>query len=294
MARTPHPIRKGIVLSAWALIEPIVVWSAPLLLVAPLVFLFVGAFTRSWDSRGLAGFSISGIVESFEIVRESIVFSWALALATAVITTAIAVPLAYACKSRDNRLGRLLTEMAVLPVVLPPLLLAMGLMLAYPVLQAGWIILLIAHVAQTLPFAMWPIVAALSVLDVATLDTAGRTLGASPLQRLMLVVLPNVWRSAATGAATSFVLSFSETGSSLFLGSAHYRPIGVVLVDTFLNLDQRLAAGATVLFTVCLLPALLLLELLLGFGGKRATSRTRPEPAALLTQSPILEPGGSR
>jgi len=255
------------------------VWSAPVLLLAPLVFLLVGSFARSWDSRGLSGVTFANMAEAFETVRESIVFSWLLALGTAALATMIAVPLAYATRTGGRRFGRFLAGMVDLPVILPALLLSSGLMLAYPVLQGGWIILLIAHVAQTLPFAMWPVVSALSVLDVATLDTAGRTLGASPFQRFTWLVLPNVWRSALTGAATSFVLSFSETGSSLFLSSPHYRPIGVVLVDSFINQDQRISAAAAVLFTLCLLPALAIIELTLGAGGgtsKRKTTARNP------------------
>jgi len=292
----PPPVRppgRGAAVVLWGAIEPIVVWLAPLLLAAPLLFLFVGSFARSWDSRGLSGVTLANMAEAFEAVRESIVFSWMLALGTAIIATAIAVPLAYATRTSSHRLGRFLGGMVDLPVILPALLLAMGLMLAYPFLQGGWIILLIAHVVQTLPFAMWPVVSALSVLDVATLDTAGRTLGASPFQRLTLLVLPNVWRSALTGAATSFVLSFSETGSSLFLGSPYYRPIGVVLVDSFINQDQRISAAAAVLFILCLLPALAIIELTLGNGRKRSKARTEATSSHDFPSFPKINQGGN-
>jgi putative spermidine/putrescine transport system permease protein len=272
-------------------IEPVLVWSAPLLLVAPLIFLFVGSLAGTWDSRGLAGFSFAGIVEAYGIVGDSILFSWCLALATAIITATIAVPLAYADKVGGDRLSRLLGELVLLPVVLPSLLLAMGLILAYPDLQGGWVILLIAHVAQTLPFAVWPVVSALSVMDVRTLDYAGRTLGASSLQRFVLLVLPNIWRAATTGAATAFVISFSETGSSLFLASAHYRPIGVLLVDSFLNLDQRISAATAVLFTLCLLPALVILEVTLGSGRQKSKRPATSPPSAGLAASPAVHSG---
>lgn len=253
----------------WPIIEPILVWTPPLLLVAPLIFLFVGAFAATWDSRGLSGFTLAGLAEGYDIVRDSILFSLLLAAGTAVIASAIATPLAYAIQASDSRMMRLVREIVTLPVILPALMLAMGMILAYPALQGGWPILLMAHVAQTIPFAMWPVVSALLVLDSRMLDTAGRTLGASSWQRFALVILPNVWRAAVTGAATAFVISFSETASSLFLGSAQYRPIGVVLVDSFINLDQRVSAAAAAIFTLALLPALIVLELMLTFGGRR-------------------------
>jgi ABC-type spermidine/putrescine transport system permease subunit II len=256
---------------AWRLLEPVLVWLPPALLVAPLGFLFVGAFTVSWDSRGLRGATLQGVIQAFGM-RESIVFSLLLATATAVITTAVAAPLAYATQGRSGWFVRTARDLAAFPAVVPSLMLGMGLILAYPGLQGGWLILLIAHVMQALPFAIWPIASALIMLDTDTLDRAGRTLGASTMQRFLLVALPNIWRAVATGAATAFVISFSESSSSLFLGSARYRPIGVVLVDTFSNLDQRLSAGTAVVFTVVLLPALIALELLL------ASSRHPAQP----------------
>jgi ABC-type spermidine/putrescine transport system permease subunit II len=259
---------------AWDLLEPVLVWLPPALLVAPLGFLFVGAFTVTWDSRGLRGATLQGVIEAFGIVRESIVFSLLLATATAVIATAVAAPLAYATQGRSGWFVRVARDLGALPAVVPSLMLGMGLILAYPSLQGGWAILLAAHVLQALPFAIWPIASALIMLDTDTLDRAGRTLGASATQRFMLVALPNVWRAVATGAATAFVISFSESGSSLFLGSARYRPIGVVLVDTFTNLDQRLSAGTAVVFTVVLLPALIALELLLASSRRPAQART--------------------
>jgi ABC-type spermidine/putrescine transport system permease subunit II len=258
----------------WRVGELVLVWAPPFLLIAPLLFLFVGAFSRTWDSRGLSGLTLDGLTEGFAIVGDSIAFSLALAAGSAIIATAVATPLAYALQSGNGRLMRLVREVVILPVVLPALLLAMGMILAYPALQGGWQILLMAHVAQTIPFALWPVVSALLVLDVAMFDMAGRTLGASPWQRFTLLILPNVWRSAVTGGATAFVISFSETASSLFLSSAQYRPIGVVLVDSFINLDQRISAAAAAIFTLALLPALVILELTLVFGSRRA--RTAP------------------
>ncbi len=279
MPRLLAKVSRPNIRSAWRVIEPVLVWAPPLLLIAPLVFLFVGAFAATWDSRGLSGFTLSGLAEGFDIVSDSIVFSLALAAATGVIASAVATPLAYAIQAGNSRLLRIVREIVSLPVILPALLLAMGMILAYPALQGGWVILLMAHVAQTIPFALWPVVSALLVLDSRMLDTAGRTLGASPRQRFMLLILPNVWRAAVTGGATAFVISFSETASSLFLGSAQYRPIGLALVDSFINLDQRISAAAAAIFTLALLPALVVLELMLGLGGPRSCAASHHSPA---------------
>ena len=272
LAADPRP-RSMRLRAAWHAIEPIAIWLPPALFVAPLGFLFVGAFTQTWDSRGLRGFSMSGILEGFDIVEQSIAFSTILAVATAVLSIVIATPVAYATCTQSGRSLRVVRELIGLAIVIPSLMLAMGLNSAYPALQGSWLILLIAHVMQAIPFAMWPVVSALLLLDLGTLERAGRTLGASAWQRFWLVAVPNVWRAIATGTATAFVISFSESSSSLFLGSAQYRPIGVVLVDSFLNIDQRLSAAAACVFTLVLLPVLVMTEAFLSRGRPAQSNR---------------------
>lgn len=78
-------------------------------------------------------------------------------------------------------------------MVVPHLIGAMGLILAYPSLHGGFWLLAVAHVIITLPFAIWPILTALMLFDARSHERAARTLGAGPTARFLLVVAPNLF-----------------------------------------------------------------------------------------------------
>lgn len=235
-------------------------WGPALLIVAPLFLLTLGAFSETWDSQGPRGFTLNAFSQAWSVSAKSAVFSLWIAATAALISMSLAIPAAYLLNQEGSVIARVLRPLCSLPVVLPSLMLAMGLILALPALQGGWELLLIAFVAQCLPFAIWPIATSLQLLDVGLLETAGRTLGASPTQRFFWLVLPNIIRPAAVGGLTVFVLVLAESSTSFFLASGEYQPFGITLYNAFQDLDIRVAAATTLILIAMLTPAVITLE----------------------------------
>jgi ABC-type spermidine/putrescine transport system permease subunit II len=273
---TFHGVRRAITDAASRCLEAVLVWVPALLLVAPLVLLAVGAFSETWDSRGPRGATLASVEMAWRFAGRSAAFSLWIAALSAAIATLLAVPAAFLLAREAPWAAKLLRPALSLPVVLPNLLLAMGLMLAFPALQGGWLLLLVAYVIQCLPYALWPMVTALLLLDLRSLESAGRVLGASARQRFLWLVLPNIARPAAVGAVTVFILVLAESSSSFFLASGAYQPFGVTLYNAFQDLDLRVAAATTMLLLGMLAPAVILLELWLS-----APRRTAPGHAAI-------------
>lgn len=246
----------------WRRIEPALVWSPALVLVLPLMFLFVGSFAARWDSRGMSGLTLSAYVEAFALGAADIRFSFSLGLMVTLTNLLIGVPLAYFLMALRFRGRGLALELVALPVLLPAMILSMGLILGFPSLLGTWFILYLAHLAWTLPFMVWPVMAALRSFDAGSITAAARTLGASDWQVFGLVVLPNLRSAAVLGAALVFTISFAEINGSLFLASGNYRPVGVGLFETFMNLELRVAAAYTMLFILALVPPLSIFVLL--------------------------------
>lgn len=247
-------------------------WLPAMLLVAPLALLAVGAFSQSWDSRGPRGFTLETFEMAWTFASRSAVFSLWIAALSAILAAALAVSVAYLQSQDDSWLVRLIRPAISLPIVLPSLLLAMGLIMAFPAIQGTWYVLLLAYVTQCLPFAIWPVATSLLMIDIHALETAGQTLGATPMQRFAWLVLPNVVRPAAVGATTVFILVLAESSSSFFLASGEYQPFGVTLYNAFQDLDLRVAAATTMLLVAMLTPAILLLEVWLS--APRRSSKT--------------------
>jgi ABC-type spermidine/putrescine transport system permease subunit II len=268
--------KGGIGRVLWRPFETFLAWLPALMLVAPLALLALGAFAETWDSRGPRGFTTETFASAWTFARHSAFFSLWIAGLTAAIAVALAVPAAYLLSLEPTTATRLLRPALSLPLVVPSLLLAMGLIIAFPAWQGTWQLLLLAYVTQCLPFAIWPVATALTMIDMATLETAGRTLGASQRQRFLWLVLPNVTRPAAVGASTVFVLVLAESSSSFFLASGRYQPFGVTLYNAFQDLDLRIAAATTMILVGMLTPAILVLEVWLGAPGHPASSPRTP------------------
>lgn len=242
----------------WRGVEPGLVWAPAALLVVPLAFLAVGSFTARWDSRGLSGLSLDAYAEIWPVAHSQILFSLMLALAVSAINLVLGVSLGVYLAQDHKRGQTIIKAVMAMPLVLPPIIVAMGLVLAYPHLIGSWTILLLAHLVWTFPFVVWPVMTAMLSLDMPTLGAAARTLGASDWMIFTRVTLPNLRNSILLAWSMTFIMSFAEINGSLFLSSARSHPAGVGLLESFLNLEIRVAAAYTVLFLVVLLPVLAL------------------------------------
>ena len=81
---------------------------------------------------------------------------------------------------RRGRLTRPVEELLMLPVAVPGLATALGLILLYggwAALRTSWVFILIGHVLFTLPFMVRAVLAVLSAIDVRTLEDAAASLG---------------------------------------------------------------------------------------------------------------------
>ncbi|HYG43820.1 MAG TPA: ABC transporter permease subunit [Bordetella sp.] len=246
---------------AWRVLDGALAWAPALLLAAPLVMLGIGAFSATWDSNGPRGFSLQPFRMAWTFSAQSAGFSLLMALSVALVSAMLAIPIAFFLLRSKPWLRRALSSLVFLPAVLPSLLYAMGLIMALPGLHGGWGLLFLAYVAQALPFAVWPVLAGLQLLDIELLEKAGQTLGASKWQRLMWLIVPNALRPAAVGVVAVFVLILAESSTSFFLASGQYQPFGVTLYNAFQDLDVRIAAASTMMLIAILAPVVLAMEL---------------------------------
>jgi putative spermidine/putrescine transport system permease protein len=190
---------------------------------------------------------------------------WIAALAAA-LGSAIAVPAGYALVCHPFRGSRALEELALVPLSLPGIALAVALLAAYPGAR-GPELVLAGHLLYTLPFLLRAVTAALRARDVAQLEAAARTLGASPLQRLRWVVLPLVRPALAIGALLAFTVSWGEFNVSFLLNAGPLQTFPAALYNTYANETFQRSSAATALFVAGALPALAALQWLGGLGA---------------------------
>ena len=153
--------------------------------------------------------------------RTSFLFSLRLAVETVVIGMVLMVPTVYWVHLRLPQVRPVMDLITILPFVVPPVALVVGLSGVFNILP--WLlsssqILAFIYVILALPFTYRSLDAGMRAIDVRVLSEAAQSVGAPGWKTLLYVILPNM-RTAMMGAAflTLAIVMGEYTISSLLL-----------------------------------------------------------------------------
>jgi iron(III) transport system permease protein len=138
-----------------------------------------------------------------------------LAFTTALVSAAVALPLAYFATLRQSRTARVLDAVAAVPYAVPGTVLAIAIILS-------------AYLARFLALVLRPTMAAMGLIN-KNLDEAAQIAGAPLLLRLRAVILPSVAPSVMAGALLIFMSALNELTVSALLWSTGRETLGVVV-----------------------------------------------------------------
>lgn len=207
-------------------------------------------------------------------LRDSLITSLEIALATTVIVLALMVPTVVWVRLRAPRLALALESVTVLPIVIPPVVMAAGLAslqgkasewLANLLFASPITALTPFYVILALPFTYRALDAGVRAIDLRTLVEAARGLGAGWLTVLGRVVLPNM-RTAVLGAA--FLTVALVLGEVVISRILLYTTFPVQIVQT-----GQSSAGVSVALSLASLLLTWLLLVLVSFVGVRGRRR---------------------
>jgi putative spermidine/putrescine transport system permease protein len=194
------------------------VWRWIVLLVAAVYFL-----VPLYGALKFSGWSAFGQVISQPGFGTSLWLSVRLGIVTTLITLALMLPTTVYVHLRLPKVRRLLESITILPIVIPPVVLVIGLLqIAPPQLKQSPYLLGLEYVVLAMPFAYRSIDASLRSVDVKTLTEASNSLGAGWGATLWRVILPNL---------TTGILSATVLTVALVLGE--YTMASMDLVTTF-------------------------------------------------------------
>ena len=144
--------------------------------------------------------------------------SFRLALETIVVGLLLFVPTIYWVHLKLPRLRPVVGFMALVPFVIPPIILVVGLLKFYKdTLHAPFwflgkpdLFLVGAYVILAFPYIYFSLDAGFRAIDVHTLTEASRGLGASWRTTLVRVILPNIRVAALSGAFLTLAIVMGE------------------------------------------------------------------------------------
>lgn len=148
--------------------------------------------------------------------------------------------------------SRVLDLISLLPLMVSPVSLAVGYLLAYPALAATLPMLIAAYTLLALPLVVRSVLPALRALPPRLFEAA-RTLGAGPLAAQRTVTLPLTLPALRGGAALALATVLGEFGATLVLTRPEWATLSVGLYDRLGRPGERNLGEACALATVLLL-----------------------------------------
>lgn len=227
--------------------------------IGPLAAAFKYSLVEKNGSYGLANYE--QIVKS-SAVRSALITSLEIAAITAIVVVVLMLPTVVWVRLRLPKLTLMMEGITLLPIVIPPVVMAAGL----EELQGHapeWLVKLLFnhpvtaltpfYVILALPFTYRALDNGVRAIDLHTLVDASRNLGASWRQTIVLVILPNVETAVLGAMFLTIALCLGEVViSSLLL----YHTFPVELIQESLSGTAGISVALSILtlaFTFLLL-----------------------------------------
>jgi putative spermidine/putrescine transport system permease protein len=238
------------------------VWRWAILLIAGAYFLI-----PLYAAVRFAGWKAFPAVLRQPGFASSIGLSLRLAVITTILTLVLMVPTVVYVHLRLPRTRRIMESITILPIVIPPIVLIVGVLQVAPgYLKGTPNLLALEYVILAMPFAYRSLDAGLRAFDLKTMVEASNSLGAGWPTTLWRVVLPNLRTAMLSATVLTIALVLGEfTMASLDL----YQTFPVWIVDFEQNSGPvSVAASLFALFVTWLL-----LMFIVTVGGRSARKR---------------------
>jgi iron(III) transport system permease protein len=209
-----------------------------LAVVLPLVILVLASLSRAWG-QGLAPGNLTlanfhAIFFEQLTVRAALLNTVLYSGATALVCVAMGICVAYATQRRITPYPALVQFLALAPVAVPGLILAIGLYAAYagpPLsLYGTGLLIVIAFTTRFLPISVAASAAGVRALN-PELEEAVRILGGGRITVLLRVVAPLLKKTLVGAFILVFVICTKELSTAVFLTGPASRVVSVLTLD---------------------------------------------------------------
>jgi putative spermidine/putrescine transport system permease protein len=251
------------------------VWRWAILLIAGVYFLI----------PLYSGLRFAGLKAFRDIFKQAgftaaVGLSLQLALVTTILTLVLMVPTVVYVHLRLPRIRRGMDGITILPIVIPPIVLIIGVLKVAPgfLLSTPYLLALV-YVILAMPFAYRSLDAGLRAFDLKTMVEASNSLGAGWRTTLWRVVLPNIRTAILSATVLTIALVLGEyTMASLALWQTF--PVWIV------NFEQSSGPVSVAASLLALFVTWLLLMLIVSVGSWDSRRRGGAQVALFTVAAP--------
>lgn len=231
---------------------------------APIIYMIVFSFNEGKSLTSFTGFSLrwyQHMLESRDMM-EALYTTFSVALLATLIST-VAGTIAAIGISKSRKVVRdVIEQVNNLPMMNPEIVTAIGFMLLFITfrVEKGYATMLLAHIAFCIPYVMLSVMPKVRSLD-PNLANAAMDLGATPMQALIKVIVPQITPGIISGALIAFTMSVDDFIISYFVTGQGVKNLSIVVYTMSKRINPSINAVSTVVVVIITI-ALLAINLL--------------------------------
>ncbi len=190
-----------------------------LFLYAPIAVLIVFSFNDSKSSGRWSGFSLRWYEELFNDskMQTAIFYTVIVAIVATIIATIVGTFTSIGIYKLTKKTKAFVLNINYLPVISPDIVLAVALMMLFKTvkLNFGFTTMLLAHIMFCIPNVVLSVLPRLYAMN-PNMAEAAMDLGATPMQAIRKVVIPEIMPGIMAGALMAFTMSIDDFVISYF------------------------------------------------------------------------------
>lgn len=232
----------------------------------PVIVILIWTVTARWPWPGLLpeSYTLRTAEELFfgsNKLAEILISSIILATLVAVLGTVIAMMTARATEIYKVRGRNLIGFAALLPLLVPGTVFAMGIQVSLIRLHLNDTIMgvVLVHLVAALPYCV-TIMMDVTAAAGDALEEQAAVLGASPFRGFVDVSLPQIMPGILSSASMAYIISYSQYFTTLLAGGGKIKTLALVLVPYIQSGDRALASIYSVVFVGSALIVFFILE----------------------------------
>jgi spermidine/putrescine transport system permease protein len=197
---------------------------------APIAIVALFSFNSVRSLQNFQGFSLQWYERFFEneSLRESLQASIQIAFVTMIVATILGTLLAFGLVRARTRWAGSANVLMLIPLVTPEIVAAVSALILFT--QIGWQLSLttitVAHITFSISYVTVVVRARLAAVN-PEVEHAALDLGATRVQTLRLVTIPELWPAILAAALLVFALSFDDFVISFFTTGESPQPLPV-------------------------------------------------------------------
>lgn len=221
----------------------IYIWGLLILLYAPIIFIGIFSFTESKVLGNWTGFStklyanlFSGGMEGSSSLVAAIENTLGIALVAAAFSTLLGTIAAIGIFNLHGRKKKVMTMLNSVPMINPDVITGVSLFLLFVFLHIsqGYLTVILAHITFCTPYVVLSVMPKLKQMD-PNIYEAALDLGATPMQALHKVMVPQLRPGMISGFILAFTMSIDDFAVTFFTRGT----IGLDTLSTYIYADAR-------------------------------------------------------